>query len=564
MSGRFMRVKKIIVPTLTMIIMASQLMGCAVVSPKEAQEMTRVAQEIEIEIAVPISVEQGEKQSIEWIRLDQLTTYADFRRTMDDIMKITPYGDGSKNGIAFINLDGSQEGNNTFYNAMMNRKFIANFLDDMAAQMMVADGVEHLYVDVEENDSLYAAINAYWNLLPDSAPNYFNPEDTLSRLEAMSLIARASNQVTEDFGDDIFTNAVGSSEYTDYASLVADNSYLSIDDNSLNESTANGTITRGEYIYMLINNVFGSDRMSRADIKKVQFNDCKNGGDIASEQNLNGDYSGQDELKYAIENPDDGCPERMYRALVTAQELGIISKDTRWDEGLTKKEAIQLYVDTLQAFTKENGYIVDSINGNSVQVNNEANEIEVDQEALDEIVGVPEEEVIANENDKADTIEEGVEWEIIPMDDTVMYCVSGTANIRSGAGTQYDKIGSLSYGQEVVINGKVEDTEGGKLWYVIKSDDSIQMVSGSLLSTTKPVAQQGNNGNGGNNGGAGGNAGGSGQQQQPVVQEPEEPTERPDNAGQDWMDSMFGSDYGHDMNGANSDHSQDWGDFNWN
>lgn len=368
MSGKFMKVYKHVIPTLTMIIIASQLMGCAVASPKEIQEMTEIAQEIEIEIAVPISVELGEQQSIDWIRLDQLNTYEDFRRELEDIMKITRFGENSKNGICYINLDGQQEGNNTLYNALMNRKFIANFLENDTAKLELSVAIKGLYADIEDDDNMVAAINAYWNLLPDAEPNYFNPDQTLNRLEAMSLIARANHQVTDEFGDEAFTDAVGQSEYTDYASLVADDSYLSIGTKSLNPTTAVGTITRGEYIYMLINNIFGSDRMSRANIQKVQFNDCKNGGDIASQQNYKNetsvnDYYESDELNYAIKNPDKGCPERMYRALVTAQELNIIGSETRWDEGLTKAEAIQLYIETIQAYTRENGYPVDAVNG---------------------------------------------------------------------------------------------------------------------------------------------------------------------------------------------------------
>lgn len=81
---------------------------------------------------------------------------------------------------------------------------------------------------------------------------------------------------------------------------------------------------------------------------------------------------------------------------------------------------------------------------------------------------------------------------IIPIDDTVMYA-AGDCNIRSGAGTQYDKVGSLSKGEAVTVNGKVESDED-KLWYVIKTEDgSTQMVSASMLSETKPVTQTSSN-----------------------------------------------------------------------
>ena len=137
MSGRFMKIKRFVIPTLTMVIIASQLMGCAAASPSEIKKMLDTGREIEIEIATPISVEQGEAQSLIWIQLDQLETYKEFRVELDDIMKTVTYGNHSKNGIAYVNLEGKQEGNNTLYNAFMNRKFIANFYEDDTANLKV-------------------------------------------------------------------------------------------------------------------------------------------------------------------------------------------------------------------------------------------------------------------------------------------------------------------------------------------------------------------------------------------------------------------------------------------
>ena len=39
MSGKFMSVKRVIVPTITMLIIASQLMGCSSVSQSEMLQM---------------------------------------------------------------------------------------------------------------------------------------------------------------------------------------------------------------------------------------------------------------------------------------------------------------------------------------------------------------------------------------------------------------------------------------------------------------------------------------------------------------------------------------------
>ncbi len=80
MSGKFMRIKRLIVPTLTMVIIASQLMGCAATSQSELLKMLDTGQQIEIEIATPISEEQGEEKTLDWIQLDQLATYDTFKR----------------------------------------------------------------------------------------------------------------------------------------------------------------------------------------------------------------------------------------------------------------------------------------------------------------------------------------------------------------------------------------------------------------------------------------------------------------------------------------------------
>lgn len=107
---------------------------------------------------------------------------------------------------------------------------------------------------------------------------------------------------------------------------------------------------------------------------------------------------------------------------------------------------------------------------------------------------------------------------MISIDDTVMYATAN-CNIRSGAGTQYDKVGSLSYAQEVTVNGKVEAGED-KLWYIIKTEDgSAQMVSASMLSETKPVAQTSSINGSGSSGNSGGSTGDTGNS------EPEKPTQ---------------------------------------
>lgn len=463
MSGRFMKVKRLILPTLTLVIIASQLMGCAAASQSELLQMLEQGRQIEIEIATPISEKQGEEKTIDWIQLDELTTYDSFRKQLDDIMKIIPYGNGSKNGICYINLDGQQEGNNTLFNAMMNRKFVTSFYENDTANLELQQIMDSIYTDTDENNYMTAAINAYWNLLPDAEPNYFNGGSTLSRLEAMSLLARATTPVEEKIGNQSFTDAVGQSDFTDLASLVADDSYLTTADKSLNETTANGTISRGEYIYMLINNIFGADRISSADTKKASFNDCKSAGDIASQQKLSEedtskDYYDSAELKFTLDNPDNGCPDKMFHALVTAQELGIISSDTRWDEGLTKSEAIQLYLDTLQAYTNENGYPVDAVRGQGTGTD----ELE-SAYASSESEGTKQEYEITEMNEQMQATENAGTYEQ-PNNET--------------------KISVVQKDEVVTVIGKVE----GYNWYKIEQADGIQSyIDGVYLKEIKQI-----------------------------------------------------------------------------
>ena len=106
--------------------------------------------------------------------------------------------------------------------------------------------------------------------------------------------------------------------------------------------------------------------------------------------------------------------------------------------------------------------------------------------------GINEEDIQAEITDQEDTISES-DYTINPMEDTTFYALQ-SCNLRGGPGTDYDKVGSLSYAQEIVCNGKVED--GDKEWLVLKTEDgSTQMVSAKLVSRTKPQPQQSTNTN---------------------------------------------------------------------
>ena len=353
MSGRFMTIKRIVIPTITMVIIASQLMGCAAVTQSELLQMINQGDAIEIEVATPINQEQGTESALDWQELASLSTNQALRDSWDDILMITPTDTG-KNGVLYVNAEGNNEPNNTLRVALHNSEFL-KYLDSEADSLQLSNAVQGNYADLEENDTaraLYMGINGYFNLLPDANPNYANPDSTLQRNEFMAMVFRAETPVQDLTADNAFADAVGQSDYNIYAQGLAENSYLDTASKSLNNLTANGTITRAEALYLLVSRYF-SDDLKNADVKTATFNDAKDGGDIATKQKFIEDGTKKDywksyELTYAIQNPDDGLPTDLYKALIVAKSKGLVGDVTRWDEALTKSEAIEFLVKTLR------------------------------------------------------------------------------------------------------------------------------------------------------------------------------------------------------------------------
>ena len=156
--------------------------------------------------------------------------------------------------------------------------------------------------------------------------------------------------------------------------------------------------------------------------------------------------------------------------------------------------------------------------------------VEPTQESIDDTISsesednIESEENTINEEDiQSKEVEPDLGYTIIAIDEVTMYATTN-ANLRSGPDTTYDIVGSLTYAQEIVCNGKVAD--GDKEWLVLKTEDgSIQMVSAKLVSRTKPQPQSssGSSSSGGgsstqqpsgggqpSSGGSGGGNGGSG------------------------------------------------------
>ena len=410
MSGRFMTIKRIVIPTITMVIIASQLMGCAAVTQSELLQMINQGDAIEIEIATPINQEQGTESALDWQELASLSTNPDLRKSWDDILMITPTDTG-KNGVLYVNAEGNNEPNNTLRVALHNSEFL-KYLDSEADSLQLSNAVQGNYADLEENDTtraLYMGINGYFNLLPDANPNYANPDSTLQRNEFMAMVFRAETPVQDLTADNAFADAVGQSDYNIYAQGVVQNSYLDTASKSLNNLTANGTITRAEALYLLMSRYF-SDDLKNADVKTATFNDAKDGGDIATKQKFIEDGTKKDywksyELTYAIQNPDDGLPTDLYKALIVAKSKGLVTDTTRWDEALTRSEAIEFLVKTLRQekgikqFNAKQGLVA----GHEVQEPAEPEPVETVEDLEDGINSTHTDVILGDDEYKGDT-----------------------------------------------------------------------------------------------------------------------------------------------------------------
>ena len=376
MSGKFMKIKRIVIPTITLIIMTSQLLGCSSVTSKEMLDMIDRQEAIVIEVPEPISEEQGTTIEYEWTELASLTTYPEFRTTFDDTFNIVPYGTGGKAGTIYIDLSGNQTNNSTLYNALMNQKF-AEAWNNTDNLKKIISAVKDTYVDIDsDSEAITAALNAYFNLTSDAEPNYYNGNSTLTRGEYLGMLYRASTPVEDLTDKSGLTESIEDTDTALFASQLADKSYLTTADSSLNTSTFNSTITRAEAIYTIVQQYY-SDEYGKVTGKESSYSDAKNGGNIAEKAGFitkdkkTGEitekkYWKSYELSYSMQNEAKGMPTDLYKALVVAKNHNLITGDeSRWSDGLTKTEAINLITSVYEDLAETNGYINNAERGAS-------------------------------------------------------------------------------------------------------------------------------------------------------------------------------------------------------
>lgn len=352
MSGKYMKIKSVIIPTLTMVMISSMLFGVTACGKKDTYNMLQESTEIELEYAVPdydSNTEESKVELLPWLQLSSLETHPELRTAFEELLGVTVSEDGTKTGIIYTDETGNANQNNTLFNALGKNNLFIDTIRDTEKSEKIESIASDNYTDIEDNQSIAAVINAYFELLPDQSEGQFDGDSTISRAQAMTLVMRATTPVNESQAPDEdadFTKAVGETQYTNFAAPMNEYTYLNTE-NGLNDKTFNTTMSRGEYIYLLTKSIFSQsnyndylDGVGMEDeslSEDVKLTTVKDGGDIS--------------LQDAINSVENGLPTDMYQTLARAVALGFITEDNlNWDEAITKSEAVTLFIDAAETY----------------------------------------------------------------------------------------------------------------------------------------------------------------------------------------------------------------------
>jgi len=360
---------------LTLIILCSQLTGCAVLDSKDMIKMINAGESISLELAKPTYqvVVKGTQQDIVWVQLDQLKSNNMLRIGLDkacNINTVTESGVNGKSGCLYVDTSGERDGNTTLADAFRNKVFVQKYWQDVKVQTSISKLAAEEYTDLDGKYEVEAALNSYYNLLPDYLnPQSFNATKSLSREDLYTLVYKSSTPVKVIDPDKSFEAAIGGpTKNSKYAQEVANKGFLSVADKSLDFNAYNGSISRAETIYMLVTSNF-PDKLAAVTGKEKSYSDCKNAGNLAYDAGFKVKDKATKEivakdrwqlytLAYMLKHPDKGMEEELYKCMVVAKQLGLIEGEaSRWDEPISKSEAIDLIVNVELAKNTAYGYL---------------------------------------------------------------------------------------------------------------------------------------------------------------------------------------------------------------
>lgn len=269
----------------------------------------------------------GSGLTISWTPVGELTDHAELRASIDKYLGVTGEGK-NKQGSLYTNIKGKNDYNNVF-SVAMNNSAVKKALN--TNKNFIANAACNSYTDLDIDDEekcVNMALNAYFNLLPDGTEA--NADASLTRAQFMAMVMRADTPVTDIQTDTAFEKSVGQSEYNKYAQSVNKDSYL-----TLNNQLYNSSMTRAEAVYTIVSRYY-ADSLKNASSSASCYTDAKDGGAVAKSDRASA-------LNNSISNPDSGMDRELYKGLCVAKEKNLLtSARSRWDEAITKNEAIAL------------------------------------------------------------------------------------------------------------------------------------------------------------------------------------------------------------------------------
>lgn len=488
--------RKTLLTLLILTISATLLSACKSAEPVENSETIETTA-VESEATEETDYDTTEDSKVEllpWLQLSSLETHPELRTAFEELLGVTVSEDGTKTGIIYTDETGNANQNNTLFNALGSTNLFIDTIRDTEKLEKIESIASDNYTDIEDNQSIAAVINAYFELLPDQSEGQFDGDATISRAQAMTLLMRAITPVNDQQApetDSNFAAKVGETIYTDFAAPMDNYCYINTS-NGLNEKSFESTMSRGEYIYMLTKALFGDEYSSRleeagkeeTDVDSVTFTTLKDGGDVTYQEALN--------------STDKGLPTDMFNTFKKAAAIGFVTEDSlNWDEAITKSEAINLFIDAVEVYQTNTG----SVNTEPEETNgNIAGDLyvptEEDNQIEDEASQAIAEATKADEqlqSEAGQTTSEESNYTVTPM--TATLYAQQAVNLRQGPGTNYDKTGSLSTNQSVEVTGYTEVASGK--WYQLSNGS---FVSSKYLSTDKVVIKTPTNNNSSNSG----------------------------------------------------------------
>lgn len=513
------RTVQIVIPMLTAILI---LGGCGKesASKKEILDMLNTSDTITIELTTTDN-EDGTQCKVNWVKLGDMTSSKEIRDCMDEQFKITGNA-GNKNGVFYVNEKGENTQNNTLAVAMKNRAFttIFNNKDDLE---LVNYNILSKYADLDSDSekAIYVALSDYFELLPASESGESNIDDSLSRAEAMSLVMKAVTPVDNSLeAKSDFEKAVGENDYNVFASKEDKHVFISTADGSLNSTTYIQNMTKAEYVYMVMNEVFGEKTVKKVDSTKT-LNGLANAGNLRySEELMNREQVSSAIIKSFVNNPTK-IDENIYKAIVLANDKNIISETDDMDSAITKGEAVEILCKALMQNksisefnynngTIDTGYVAEpetkeGVNGNG------AGEV---YEPTEEDLKVSDEATVAQEQPAEQPAEQSTPaFNVEPMDLQTMFAQQ-RVNLRQGPGTEYEKVNTYSLNDEVKVNGLVQNENK---WYQIVDDNgnvlgysAASYFSTSKVEIKKPTPKKNTTSNSSNSNGSSKNSSSSG------------------------------------------------------